>query len=146
NLADNAFYFGLDGGTNKYEAVYTTFGDIVVKSYPELISSYPPIDEVLDLSYLTAVYSQNKNNSDMTAASTPIFKEGETMSQLVSSKSVTIEFKTGSAEISSVSAATLEQLAKDLIIAEGLLVEINGHTDSQGDDMLNQTLSEARAN
>lgn len=145
NLADNAVYFGLNGDINKYEAVYTIFGDIAVASYPERLPSYPPVSDVLDLSYLTAVYSRNKNNAQMTVASQPTFKEGDTMTSLVSSKAVTIEFETGSAHISPVSNATLEKITKDLVVAENLLVTINGHTDSQGDDQLNLTLSQARA-
>lgn len=145
NLADNARYFGLEGGVNKYEAVYNTFAQIAVESYPEKLPAYQPLDEVLDLSYLTSVYTKNKNNNQMTVASAPTFKEGETISQLVSSKAVTIEFQTGSAVISPSSAATLRKILNDLIIADNLLVEINGHTDSQGDDALNLELSKARA-
>lgn len=145
NLADNARYFGLEGGINKYEAVYNTFGQIAVEAYPERLPSFQPLEEVLDLSYLTSVYAKNKNNSQMTVASAPTFKEGETISQLVSSKSVTIEFKTGSAEISPTSAATLRRILNDITIADNLLVEINGHTDSQGDDEMNLQLSKLRA-
>jgi outer membrane protein OmpA-like peptidoglycan-associated protein len=146
NLADNAVYFGLNGGVNKYEAVYTTFGDIAVASYPERLPSYLPVNEVLDLSYLTAVYTRNKNNAQMTVASEPIFKKGETMTSLVSSKSVSIEFETGSARISPVSTLTLEKITRDLVVAENLLVSINGHTDNTGDAQSNLELSQARAN
>lgn len=145
NLADNAKYFGLDGGVNKYDAVYTTFGDIAVQSYPERLPSYRPVTEVLDLSYLTAVYSRNKNNAQMTGASEATFKKGETMSTLVSSKAVTIEFELGSARISSVSNSTLEKITRDLVVAENLLVSIDGHTDNTGNADGNLTLSQQRA-
>jgi outer membrane protein OmpA-like peptidoglycan-associated protein len=145
NLADNATYFGLSGGVNKYEAVYTTFGDIAVQSYPERLPSYKPVSEVLDLSYLTAVYSRNKSNAQMTGASEPTFKKGETMSTLVSSKAVTIEFELGSAVISSVSNNTLLHITRDLVVAENLLVTIDGHTDNTGNPDLNLTLSQQRA-
>jgi len=146
NLADNAVYFGLNGGVNKYEAVYTTFGDIAVASYPERLPSYAPVNEVLDLSYLTAVYTRNKNNAQMTVASEPIFKQGDTMTSLVSSKAVSIEFELGSARISPVSTQTLEKITRDLVVAENLLVSINGHTDNTGSEDGNITLSQARAN
>ncbi len=145
NLADNAVYFGLNGGVNKYEAVYTTFGDIAVASYPERLPSYPAVSEVLDLSYLTAVYTRNKNNAQMTVASEPTFKAGETMTSLVSSKSVSIEFELGSARISPTSTKTLEKITRDLVVAENLLVSINGHTDNTGNAQGNIELSQARA-
>jgi OOP family OmpA-OmpF porin len=145
NLADNAVYFGLDGGLNKYEQVYKTFGDIAVQAYPERLPSYPAYEEVVNLSFLTQVYSENKNNANMTVASTPKFTENATMSELVSAKSVTIEFRTASAEISPASAKELEQILSSVTIAENLLVTIEGHTDSQGNDDTNLSLSQARA-
>lgn len=145
NLADNAVYFGLNGGINKYEAVYATFGDIAVQSYPERLPSYIPFEEAVDLSYLTAVYNRNKNNAEMTVASSPIFTEGEKMSSVVSSKSVSIEFELGSAQISPKSNSTLEKLVRDMVVAENLLVTINGHTDNTGNAELNRTLSQQRA-
>jgi OOP family OmpA-OmpF porin len=145
NLADNAVYFGLDGGINKYESVYKTFGDIAVEAYPERLGSYPPVEEVLNLTFLTSVYTKNKNNANMTVASTPKFTENATMSELVSAKSVTIEFKTASAEISPASAKELENILSSITIAENLLVKIEGHTDDQGNDELNLNLSQARA-
>jgi len=145
NLADNVSYFGLNGGVNKYEAVYTAFGDVDVKTYPEKLPSYRPVSEVLDLSYLTAVYSRNKNNTQMTVASDPDFKKGETMTSLVSRKSVSIEFELGSARISPVSDATLAKITRDLVVAENLLVTINGHTDNTGTPDGNIALSQQRA-
>lgn len=145
NLADNAVYFGLNGGVNKYDAVYTAFGDLDVKTYPEKISSYPKVSEILDLSYLTAVYTRNKNNANMTVASETKFKEGETMSSLVSAKVVTIEFEYGKANISLASNATLEKMFRDLVVAENLLVTIEGHTDNVGNPTFNKQLSQDRA-
>lgn len=145
NLADNAEYFGLNGGTNKYEAVYKTFGDLVVKCYPEDVPSYPPYSEVVDLSYLKNVYAQNKNNSKMTVASTPQFSENQSMTSLISSKSVTVEFEFGSSRISQSALSSLKQIANDLIIADNTLVTIEGHTDDVGNDEQNMSLSQQRA-
>lgn len=146
NLADNALYFGLNGTENKYKSVYAAFGDIAVEAYPEKLPSYRPVDDILDLSYVTAVYSRNKDNAQMTGASETKFKEGETMTSIVSTKNVTIEFETGSAKISPVSTTTLEKIKRDLIVAEGLLVTINGYTDNVGNPQANEQLSIARAN
>lgn len=145
NLADDAEYFGLNGSTDKYQAVYTTFGDIDVKAYKEKIPSYLPYGDVMDISYMQAVYQNNKSNSNMTAASLPNFTKGQSMTQFVSKKSVTVEFDFGKASIKSSSYPVLEQLTKDMIIAENLLVSVEGHTDNVGNANSNLTLSEARA-
>ncbi|WP_052701041.1 OmpA family protein [Loktanella sp. S4079] len=58
-----------------------------------------------------------------------------------------ITFATGTTTISDSSVQTLERL-RDLAIGcknEGLMIEIGGHTDSQGGEAENQRLSEARA-
>lgn len=146
NLADNVKYFGLNGGTNNYEAVYTVFGNIAKDAYPERLPSFRPVGDILDLTYVSAVYGREKNNAQMTGASeTTKFTEGQTMSSLVSSKNVTIEFQVGSATIKPESFKTLESIANDLIVASELLVTINGHTDNTGNAEANVTLSQARA-
>lgn len=145
NLADMAEYYGLNsGGTDKYNAVYTTFGDLCVRAYPKDVPSYPPYEEVVDLSYARNVYNKNKG-SVTTSSSTPTFKDGEVISTLVTSRQVSIEFDFGSANINPKSDATLESIAKDLIIAENLLVSIEGHTDNVGNPSSNKDLSQRRA-
>jgi outer membrane protein OmpA-like peptidoglycan-associated protein len=57
-----------------------------------------------------------------------------------------IEFKTGSAEILSSSAETLDKVYHTLKFNPDIAVEIQGHTDNVGKPAKNQKLSEARAN
>ncbi len=57
-----------------------------------------------------------------------------------------ILFATGSADIDPQSDAILQQAAAAINAAPGIAVEIVGHTDDQGADTANQTLSDARAN
>lgn len=57
-----------------------------------------------------------------------------------------IRFATGSADIDPQSDAILQQAAAAITAAPGIAVEIVGHTDDQGADAANQTLSDARAN
>ncbi|MFN0215106.1 MAG: OmpA family protein [Saprospiraceae bacterium] len=54
-------------------------------------------------------------------------------------------FETGSAELRLESLIELDRLAQLLSTSPELNIQINGHTDHVGDDVLNQTLSEARA-
>ncbi len=55
-----------------------------------------------------------------------------------------IRFTTGGSEISSVSAGLLDQLVYAAARCTSNRIEISGHTDSDGTDEANQTLSEAR--
>ncbi len=145
NLSDAADYYGLtNGGTDKYNAVYTTFGDLCVKAYPKDVPTYPAYAEVVDLSYLNEVYTRNKG-SNTSVASTPTFTEGQTMTTLVASQSVSIQFDFGSDRINPNSYAALDALAKQLIVAENLLVSIEGHTDNVGSADANKILSQKRA-
>jgi hypothetical protein len=51
-LAENVQLFGLGGKTNYFAATYNTFAEIVKSQYPQLLPSYDPVDQVVDLSYL----------------------------------------------------------------------------------------------
>jgi outer membrane protein OmpA-like peptidoglycan-associated protein len=57
-----------------------------------------------------------------------------------------IEFLTGSSQLTAESARTLDQVAEALGKSPALTISISGHTDSQGNAVANQALSEARAN
>lgn len=57
-----------------------------------------------------------------------------------------VQFVSGSAELSPASAKMLDEVAAILVAHPELLkIEVAGHTDSEGDDAMNQTLSEQRA-
>ena len=142
NLADNAELFGLTpGSTNVFGIVYTTFGNIVKKLYPELMPTYPAVDDILDLSYVKNVIARS---GDLAAADKTTFTEGD-IKEKVAEKSWNIEFESGSAKLTSKAAKDLELLFNDLIVANNLKVEIHGHTDNAGDPAKNMTLSEQRA-
>lgn len=57
----------------------------------------------------------------------------------------TIRFETGSASINTLSNGLLDRLVRVLQSCPDATVEIGGHTDAQGSDDANMTLSEARA-
>lgn len=56
-----------------------------------------------------------------------------------------VTFDTGSYTLKPAFRATLDEVAKSLIEFPNSLVDVYGHTDSQGSDAYNQTLSENRA-
>ncbi|UWQ92109.1 OmpA family protein [Rhodobacteraceae bacterium M382] len=56
-----------------------------------------------------------------------------------------IAFEPGSATVAGASAGTMDQIAEILLICGPVRMEIQGHTDSQGRESMNQQLSQSRA-
>lgn len=142
NLADVANYIGI-GSSDKYKTVYNTFGKICVESYPELLSTFPPYEEVTDWSYFKAVYLKNKET--MGTASKTEFHEGDKVNQVVADADYSIQFETGSAIIKAESYPILDNIVNQVTVADNLLVEVGGHTDNTGTPEGNVALSQARA-
>jgi OOP family OmpA-OmpF porin len=145
NLADMANTFGLGtDGIDRYKIVYSTFGDILSRMYPELMPNYTKYENFVDKSYLSAVIDahpellQGKSLTATTKYSNEITNE-------ISNKSYSIEFETGSATIKPESLSTLKEILNSSIVAENLTLGVYGHTDNTGNPDANQQLSEARA-
>jgi outer membrane protein OmpA-like peptidoglycan-associated protein len=64
---------------------------------------------------------------------------------VVSRKSWSINFLTGSANFTPEASRQLQQLLRDLLVANATAVEIHGHTDNVGAPQANMQLSESRA-
>ncbi|MBP7513751.1 MAG: OmpA family protein, partial [Flavobacteriales bacterium] len=125
-----------------YKIVYTTFGDILSKMYPEFLATYPAYQTVIDKSFLATVIANHPEL--MAGEAIKVEYKGEITSP-VSSKNFQIQFETGSAMIKAESYATLDEILKSAMVAEGLKIGVNGHTDNTGDDAANMRLSEERA-
>jgi len=144
NLADQLTLFGIaPGSTNTFKIVYNTFGSIVSKLYPDLVPTYPVADDIMDLSYLQELSTKT---GTMAVADTQHYNAAAGMTQKVSEKAWSIEFKTGSAQLSPRAEGVLNEIANSAIVSSGLVLKIEGHTDNAGNPAGNQTLSEARAN
>ena len=143
NLQDAANTFGLGkDGIDRYKIVYTTFGDILKKMYPEFMATYPEYSKVVDKSFLQSVVA---NHPELMAGESIKITYNETITSNVSSKSYQIQFETGSSVIKSASYSILDEILKSAIVAEGLKVGVDGHTDNVGNAESNQALSEQRA-
>jgi OmpA-OmpF porin, OOP family len=143
NLADNQLLFGMTpGSANLFAATYRVFGDIVVQQYPSLVPKYPPVDQILDTSYVQSVSAKAPSQ---TPAEQVKFSPADKLQTVVSRRSWNIHFDTGRATFSSGAKAQLDQLLRDLLVAGGTLVEVHGHTDSVGAPQSNMALSEERA-
>ncbi len=144
NLADMANTFGLgDDKVDRYKAVYNTFGNLMVKMYPSLMPSFMPYEKAVDKSFLFSVISNHPELMEGKAIQTSYANE---ITATVSSKSYSIEFETGSANIKPVSYKMLDEIFESAVVAEGLKLGVYGHTDNSGTDAVNIPLSEKRAN
>ena len=143
NLRDAANMFGLGkDGIDRYKVVYTTFGDILSKMYPEYMATYPAYSTVVDKSFLMSVIANH--NELMEGKALQVAYSNEITSE-VSSMSYQIQFETGSAVIKPESYKLLDEILQSSIVAEGLKVGVYGHTDNVGGQDSNQKLSEDRA-
>jgi outer membrane protein OmpA-like peptidoglycan-associated protein len=133
----------VPGSANTFGAVYKVFGDIVKTQYPDIVPSYPAVDQILDTSYLLAVAKKANFNpeSNLVKPPTSTGKPGA----VIAKRNWKIEFQTGRASFSGSATQTLEALLRDLLVAGNTTVEIGGHTDSVGNADANLKLSEARA-
>ena len=144
NLPDAAAMFGLSNDkVDRYKIVYTTFGDIICKMYPELVPKYPEYSTVVDKSFLQSVVA---NHPELMEGSVLKVSYSTEITSEVSSKSYQIQFETGSSIIKASSYNQLDEILKSAVVAEGLKLGVYGHTDNVGNDAANNKLSEDRAN
>ncbi|BCM94341.1 hypothetical protein IAD21_06248 [Abditibacteriota bacterium] len=148
NLGDSLLSMGLvPGSANLVGTTYTVFGNLVSSQYPEFLSSVPSASSVVDDSYLRALsQSQSPQTRTLVAQAKPRFMSASTGTRkVVSRRQWNIQFNAGKATFTPQAKAQLTQLASDLLIAGGTLVEVHGHTDNAGDPRKSMPLSEARA-
>ncbi|HWB27232.1 MAG TPA: OmpA family protein [Chitinophagaceae bacterium] len=143
NLADMANTYGLGKDkVDRYKAVYNTFGSLMVKMYPSIMPAFMPYEKAVDKSFLLSVIANHPELMQGRAIET---KYAQDITSEVSSKSYSIEFETGSANIKPASYKMLDEIFESAVVAEGLKLGVYGHTDNSGSDDVNIPLSEQRA-
>jgi len=143
NLADMQQLFGLvPGSINLFEATYTTFGNIVVQMYPNLVPTYPPISKILNTQYLEEAVRLGSSGAPDLPTFTPNAPITSTTSQRAWGE---ITFETGSSQFTPSATTALYKLLNDFAIAGGVAIEIHGHTDNTGTPEGNMLLSQQRA-
>jgi OmpA-OmpF porin, OOP family len=139
-LASNLQYF-LPAGNSVYDRVYRTFGDLYVQLYPGLMPADYPRD-VISSSFLEKI----RDTAGASVGAGSVFGQftgGE--NQEVGNRSYAIQFAAGSATILPSSTRDLNEILNNVTVGSNLAITIEGYTSSEGDDMTNQRLSEARA-
>lgn len=149
NLQDVARLYGLVSGVpNIFAATYTVFGDLVKAQYPKLMPSYPAVTLVLNTSYTENLLKKSAADvgaAPMASADAPVFTAKTSVENVVSKRNWAISFETGQATFTPDTIPQLQEMRDGLLIADDLVIEIHGHTDSTGNPEFNKTLSRQRA-
>ncbi|KAA1246834.1 OmpA family protein [Aquimarina sp. RZ0] len=142
NYADVMQYYGITDGTNRYKAVYNQVSSYLSELNPfgfnESVKRIVPYDEAVNLYFL-------KNINDIDAGTAYKADYSKKAEEVLASGEWNINFDTGSANISSSSAATIETIYNLLIQAEDTKLRLEGHTDNTGSTESNYDLSQRRA-
>jgi outer membrane protein OmpA-like peptidoglycan-associated protein len=150
NLADNKILFGMDPGQNdNFRSSYNIFSSIDAQQYPDLFKAngptpLPDVKTVEDRSFITGLILAQSNGDDQGAAADTVNYAQVGSGDVVSHRSYSITFGTGSATPTPEGERVLAEL-KDQVAITGLKVKIDGFTDNTGSASVNTELSEARA-
>ena len=148
NLADNLHLFGISDKSGLehsiFAATYNVFGKIVVHYYPALVPSFPGVTSVVDTSYLEAAAATGAPASIAELPTYAAADPADEHKQVVGRKSWQINFHPNSARFQPDAAPVLEELYEQTVVTR-TIIEINGHTDADGDAELNRELSRRRA-
>jgi OOP family OmpA-OmpF porin len=141
-LADNAFYFGLNGNDNIFKKVYTVYGAIDHAYYPSDMPTVLPYEQAVDMKFVQALLSGAKT---MAPAQTASFSANAKVKDVISKAIWKIEFESGKATFKAGSQETLDDLLNQLSAGD-MTIQIKGYTDNVGNDESNLALSNKRAN
>ncbi|HVJ21695.1 MAG TPA: phosphate ABC transporter substrate-binding/OmpA family protein [Polyangiaceae bacterium] len=144
DLADNVRFFGLDGNAPAFDRVYNQADSIWI-NYPqaEIKDRFAPLVLRDDRAVRKIWEAEGKPAALKTESYEP---ELARVGAAVFTKPVSINFGSGENTLAPEAIAIInQQVLPQLEIAKGMVVRIEGNTDSVGDRRDNQVLSELRA-
>ena len=147
NLDDNLILFGMkDKGNDNFRSTYTLFANIDVQQYPTLFKETPIPDVKLveDKSFIQGAKDilSGDNNTGSEAAE-PAYEQQATGS-VIGQRAYDINFKTNEAKLTEAGEAQLKQL-KDGWAITGAFIQVDGYTDSTGNEDHNLELSKGQS-
>ncbi len=152
-LDENARALGLAGGTNHYERVYQRF-DGIYRRLGALANPNSPVippQDSFDYRFIRALMAEQPQVEQAAAQPEHTFTEEEAQAVREAApaqvtKPVTVNFATGSSELTRRAQQTIDTEMVPLIENNGAAYfEISGNTDSTGARSTNMRLSERRA-
>lgn len=149
-LDDNARIFGIVGGTNHYERVYKQFDQIYRSAGALANPNSPVIDpaQSVDYSFIKELLANDASARNSAAQDKVVFTDAgrNAATTAAVTKPVTINFTSGSAELSQKSKQVIDAQMMPFIENNGsAYIELSGNTDSTGSADVNKPLSFKRA-
>jgi outer membrane protein OmpA-like peptidoglycan-associated protein/ABC-type amino acid transport substrate-binding protein len=152
-LEDNARILGMAGDTNHYERVYQRF-DGIYRAAGALANPKSPViapQDSFDYSFIRKMLDADQAAKQAAAAPQQTFTVAAQQAAIQEesatvTKPVTVNFASGSAELSKRSQKTIDDTMVPFIQNNGsAYFEVSGNTDSTGNHVANMALSQARA-
>jgi NitT/TauT family transport system substrate-binding protein len=156
-LDDNARILGMVGGTNHYERVYKRF-DGIYRSVGALANPKSPVinpQDSIDYSFIRSLLGNNQQAAASAKAETEKQSNSFTVAAQQAAvqaapaavtKPVTVNFDSGSAELSKRAQSVIDKEMEPFIENNGTAYfEVSGNTDQTGSMATNMRLSRARA-
>jgi NitT/TauT family transport system substrate-binding protein len=144
-IADNAYFFGLDGSEVAFDRVYNQADSIWTK-YPEaeITNRFAP-GALRNTSIVKRAWEEAGRKTAATSDQVYVPEVAET-GDAVFTKPVTINFDSGKSDLDAESMHILNnQVLPQLQMAGGMYVRIEGNTDDKGAGAWNMVLSKKRA-
>ncbi len=140
-FADNAIFFGLSGPRASFDALFN--GAFVIWRKKGVITKVVDANDFKDARFVSALASQYK---DEKVEESFAFKDKpQVKDRAIVNKSLSIHFTTGSNEIMPGSYFTLDSLGDTMLAFGNTYLQVEGNTDSRGNEAVNKSLSQKRA-
>ncbi len=148
SMADNAKTFGLAGGTPQFDTIFNQANTFYVGAVQDQVTA----EEAKDDQFVREIFAQQapaerKVTPKEEFKFTPKQKETATKAVPIFTKPLTIQFATGSAELSGAGRQLLDAKVVPLLqTASNAFFRVEGNTDNVGNHDSNVALSQRRAN
>jgi NitT/TauT family transport system substrate-binding protein len=140
-FADNAIFFGLSGPKASFDALFN--GAFVIWRKKGVVTKVVDAKDWKDdrfVSSLSGAFKAQKVEESFAFKDKPKLND-----RAIVNKSLSIHFTTGSDEIMPGSYFTLDSLGDTMLAFGNTYLQVEGNTDSRGNEVANKTLSQKRA-
>ncbi len=140
-FADNAIFYGLSGPRSYFDSLFN--GAFVIWRKKGVVTKIVDAKDWSDSRFVAALASQYKSQK---VEESFAFKDKPKLNdRAIVNKSLSIHFTTGSDEIMPGSYFTLDSLGDTMLAFGNTYLQVEGNTDSRGNEPTNKSLSQKRA-
>ncbi len=140
-FADNAIFFGLSGPKASFDSLFN--GAFIIWRKKGVVTKVVDAKDWKDdrfVSSLSGAFKSQKVEESFAFKDKPKLND-----RAIVNKSLSIHFTTGSDEIMPGSYFTLDSLGDTMLAFGNTYLQVEGNTDSRGNEVANKTLSQKRA-